>query len=573
MANETKPERKAQGTASASRSTAAKGSAKAAAKSTVRRTGSAKTARTGPGTATRTTAAHKTAGKSHRLTKKQKQQRRILTLAVLFLAFAVIVLGVSVLIVTAVRGCSSCDNGHAILPGVSETPAPTPEPITDASVIAANADINGVPVRGLTVAAARDAVKAGIETQMQSVGITVAYDQYSMLLTADKLGMTYDETALEDRLIEAAEAQGRASLAVPLTYDDALLKEALTELNEQLPNHAVNATCDIAFKENVIKSSGETYYQPYFKYTEGVNGMAVDTEDVLRQVEEALNTGRYTAEIRPEVTISAPAVTAADWKKKTTKLSEFSTTYYFTGTSSTDEDLLLNRQNRDINISKAVGLMNVIRLEPGKTFSYNNTTGKRTEKNGWALANAIYKSSHRPEAGGGVCQLSTTMYNALLLANIKIVSRRAHTMMVDYVDKGWDATVDDGHIDFKFQNNTKDTLYVFCYITRNSGSSRKKDIHVEVYGTAFDSGVTYKQRSEIIEVLPITEEYIKDKTMYVSDAPIIERKGAEGYIVMTYIDEYKDKKFVRTVYEESTTYEAITKQIRIGTKADPVLEP
>ena len=567
MANETNTERKTakasstRSTAGASQRSAVKRASAGAKKTTGRASASGKTTRT-----THT-------GKKHRLTKKQKQQRRILLLAVLFLALAVIVFGVSVLIATVVRGCGSCEGCPGIFASPTPVPTATPEPITDASVIAANASINGVAVQGMTVAQARDAAKAGIAAQMQSVGITVAYDQYSMVLTADKLGMAYDEAALDERLIDAAAGAGRMTLPVPLTYDETRLKESLAELNGQLPNHAVDATCDIAFKENLIKSSGEVYYQPYFKYTEGVNGMAVDTDDVLRQVEDALNNGRYTAEIRPEVTISAPAVTAADWKQKTTKLSEFSTTYYFTGTSSTDEDLVLNRQNRDINISKAVGLMNVIRLEPGKTFSYNSTTGKRTEKNGWALANAIYKSSHRPEAGGGVCQLSTTMYNALLLANIKITSRRAHTMMVDYVDKGWDATVDDGHIDFKFQNNTKDTLYVFCYITRNSGSSRKKDIHVEVYGTAFPSGVTYKQRSELIEVLPITEEYIKDKTMYQSAEPIIERKGAEGYIVMTYIDEYKDKKFVRTVYEETTTYEAITKQIRIGTKSDPVAEP
>lgn len=509
------------------------------------------------------TTAHK--GKKRRLTKKQRRQRRILLLAALFLAFSVLVLVGSVLLVTRCTG--GCEGRPGPVFGANASPSPTPEPITDRTVIRQSVSVNGISLRGMTVGNARLSMQNRLDEQMRQLGITVAYDSYSMILTEDKVGLSYDEDALENVLIEAASATGKAELSVPFRYSDELLRTALQELNAQLPNHAENAKCEVLYKENVI--GGRSYFKPYFSYTEGVNGMAVDTEDVVRQVEDALNAGIFSAEIRPEVTISAPPLTVADYKKKTTLLGSMVTTYYYTGTSSTDEDLKLNRENRDFNISKAVEKMNVIQLAPGKTFSYNNATGKRTEKNGWALANAIYKSSHRPEAGGGVCQLSSTMYNALLLANIKIVSRRAHTMQIDYLDPGWDATVDDGHIDFKFQNNTDSTLYVFCYITKNSGSPRKKDIHVEVYGRAFPDGVTYKKRSEIVEVLPFGEETIKDKTMYVSDKPVVERQGTDGLVVNTFIDKYVNGQFSKTVYETQTTYEAISKQVRVGTKADP----
>ena len=445
--------------------------------------------------------------------------------------------------------------------------------MTDDTVIEGDVTVNGVRLTGRRAADAKAAIESALQQQMQTLAIKVAYSNLEMTLTADKIGMYYDEDAVERTVAQAANEHDTAELFVPLSYDETMLRSSLTELNDQLPNHAVNATAEILWKENKIKASGETYLQPYFSFQEGTNGMAVDSESVLREVEDALAKGNYTAEIRPEVTVSEPAVTVATLQQQYALRGSFTTTYRFRGTSSMDETSVLNCESRDVNISKAVGLMRVIELKPGESFSYNKATGSRTEKNGWALANAIYQGSHRPEPGGGVCQLSTTMYNALLLANVKITSRRAHSMPVDYVPDGWDATVDDGHIDFKFQNSTDSTLFIFCYITKNASSSRKKDIHVEVYGKAIPQGTEYRKRDELVETLPITEEIIKDKTMFVGDKQIVEREGKEGKVVNTFIDRYVDGKLDKTVYSATTTYEAITRQIRVGTKADPTATP
>lgn len=511
------------------------------------------------------------AAKKRRTTKKKKRQRRILLFAVSFLLFAILVAVVSVLAFSCHKREGGCA-GHTAPPSSTASPEHTPVPVTDATVISAPVTINGVSVQNKTVSAARTLVETRLNEQMQSLHLSVLCDPYSMTLTAEKIGLAFDPDALQNALEQAANAMGAETLTVSLSHDDAQLRASLTELNDQLPNHAKNAVAALEWKENKIKSSGEVYMQPYWSYTDGVNGMAVDSDEVVRQVEQAIRSGSFTAEIRPTVTVSEPAITLDAVKKQTTLLGSWTTTYYFTGTSSLDEETKLNRQNRDINISKAVDLMKVIQLSPGKQFSYNKRTGTRSEKNGWALANAIYQGSHRPEPGGGVCQLSTTMYNALLLANIRIDSRRAHSMPVDYVDAGWDATVDDGHIDFKFTNNTSGTLYVFCYITKNKDSSRKKDIHVEVYGTAFADGTTYKKRAELVEELPYKEEVIKDRTMYVSDTEIVEREGKNGSVVNTFIDEYVNGQYSKTVYSATTTYEPISQKIRIGTKPDPIEE-
>lgn len=517
----------------------------------------------------RTTTQRTGSGSGKRKSNRKQKKERTLIAAVLFLAFAIVLLAAVIIVAIRLSNPSGAEPKPSAVPTATETP----EPISDATLIEGDVTVNGVRLMGKHVSEARTLVETALEQQMADLAITVSYGSYSMTLTAEKIGMYYDPDLVDRTLEQAAAERDTAELFVPLSYDETMLRSSLTELNDQLPNHAENATAQILWKENKIKSSGETYVQPYFSFTEGTNGMAVDSDSVLQQVEEAIARGDYHAQILPEVTVSEPAVTVETLKSQYALRGSFVTTYRFRGTSSMDETSVLNCESRDANISKAVGLMGVIELKPGETFSYNKATGSRTEKNGWALANAIYQGSHRPEPGGGVCQLSTTMYNALLLANVKITSRRAHSMQVDYVPDGWDATVDDGHIDFKFQNDTGATLYVFCYITKNSESSRKKDIHVEVYGQAFPAGVEYRKRTELVETLPIEEEIIKDKTMYVGDKQIVERQGKEGKVVNTFIDRYVDGKFDKTVYSTTTTYAAITRQIRVGTKADPTVAP
>ncbi|MBC8141309.1 MAG: VanW family protein [Armatimonadetes bacterium] len=115
---------------------------------------------------------------------------------------------------------------------------------------------------------------------------------------------------------------------------------------------------------------------------------------------------------------------------------------------------------RQSNIRKATGFINGTLLAPGEVFSYNDTVGPRISRLGWRKAPAFENGAVVQSAGGGICQTSTTLYNAVLRANLKIVARRGHTMPVHYVPAGCDATVDYGSQDFKFENSTGGPLYI-----------------------------------------------------------------------------------------------------------------
>lgn len=497
--------------------------------------------------------------------RKKRRARRLMLFSVLFLLFAILVLTAVIVGVSC-----SCKGSACPLPFSDEHPTASPEPVSDSTVLNTDATVQGVSVKGMTVAEARTAVQSAMEQTIASVAITVQYDQHSLVLTADKMGITYD---IDSVLYGIANNRTRGEHSVPLHYEEAIILDTLYSLNEQIPNHAVNARAEIQYETYQIE--GMTYHRPYFVYTDGVNGMLFDYDTILTEIRSALDSGNYTAVITPSVTVSEPAVTTDSLKERTTLLASYSTTYRFKKTSSMTVDEIENAQARDRNISKAISMMQCIRLRPGEMFSFNNATGKRSEDNGWAMAKAVYQGSYRKETGGGVCQITTTMFNALLRANVNIVSRRGHSIPSDYVTAhfedglGFDATVDYGNIDFKFSNTFDSDIYIFCYITENASSGRKKDIHIEVYGKAAEPGVEYRCRNEIVEMLDFNDalpEYIYDDHMSVTADPIIEREGHNYYKVTTYIDKYINGVFMETVRTETTEYDLILPKIRVGTQ-------
>lgn len=497
--------------------------------------------------------------------KKKRRSRRLMLFSVLFLLFAVLVL-ISVIVGIS---CSSCDRGAACAPGITDGPDGTPDPLIGSSEITKNVTLNGISLKGMTVEAAREAVRQQVEQQLSAVSMTVQYEDLSLTLAAADMGLTYDVDAALSSLLEGANG---AEATVPVVYTEETLRNSLYQLNEQIPNHAKNATATVLYESYQIE--GKTYHKPYFSYGEGTNGMQIDYHSVLSQIRTALDNGQNVVTITPEVTISEPAVTAADLKNRTTLLASYSTTYRFKKTSSMTLEETQNAEARDANISKAIAMMQCIELRSGEQFSFNNATGKRSAENGWAEAKAVYQGSYRKETGGGVCQITTTMFNALLRANVQIDVRSGHSIPSDYVTAhfedglGFDATVDYGNKDFRFSNQSGNTIYIFCYITKNAESGRKKDIHIEVYGTAFEEGTEYRCRNEILEMVEATDdlaEYIQDDKMPATDEPILEREPHPYYKVMTYVDKYVNGVFVETVRTEMTEYDLIVPKYRVGT--------
>ena len=128
--------------------------------------------------------------------------------------------------------------------------------------------------------------------------------------------------------------------------------------------------------------------------------------------------------------------------------------------------------NRGSNIAIAAGRIDGTLLAPNEVFSYNKIVGPRIASAGFKDAPVILKGELVPGIGGGICQVSSTLYNAALLSNLKIVRRSHHAFPVHYLPAGRDATVVDGSIDFQFQNNTDSPIYIRASATRGTLSFR-----------------------------------------------------------------------------------------------------
>ncbi len=165
--------------------------------------------------------------------------------------------------------------------------------------------------------------------------------------------------------------------------------------------------------------------------------------------------------------------------------------------------------NRKSNVTLAASSCNGRVLFPGEVFSYNTATGPRTTEAGYLPAPAYIKGQSVDEIGGGICQVSSTIYYASLNSNLKIVERYNHTYAVGYVPDGMDATVYYGSLDFRFENSTQYPIKVVTSVYKVSGTTYLK---VNLLGTKSDE--TYvKMTNEVLSTTPWETIYRIDSSM------------------------------------------------------------
>lgn len=194
-----------------------------------------------------------------------------------------------------------------------------------------------------------------------------------------------------------------------------------------------------------------------------------------------------TAEVTLSAKITQAAVTAEDLKSIDGQLGAWST--YYGGTGS----------NRSSNIALAAGHINGTLLKPGGVFSYNDVVGPRTKSAGFkdAPGYVANKADPVPTVGGGVCQVSSTLYNAIWRSGLKIVHRQCHMYPVHYLPLGCDATVVDGAIDFRFENDTEAPVYI-------AASAHRGRLSFAVYGKKDpDRSVSIEKISQSITPAPV----------------------------------------------------------------------
>lgn len=212
---------------------------------------------------------------------------------------------------------------------------------------------------------------------------------------------------------------------------------------------------------------------------------------------------------------------------------------------------------RKSNVRLAGSKCNNTILLPGEEFSYNQVVGQRTKANGFGEAGAYLNGETIQEVGGGVCQPSSTLYNAVVLANLKVTERHNHTFVSSYVPLGRDATVSWGGPDFKFKN---DTDYPIKVVASYSNSR----LTMKIIGTNLEN-ITVKFISESLSYTPYRTIEKEDKTMEEGKKKV-DVTGYNGAKAQTYRKVYKNGKLISSKKEAYSVYSRRDKIVLIGTK-------
>lgn len=201
----------------------------------------------------------------------------------------------------------------------------------------------------------------------------------------------------------------------------------------------------------------------------------------------------------------------------------------------------------------------------GETFSYNQTLGPRTAAAGYRNGKIYSGGKVVDGIGGGICQISSTLYNAVLLANLEIVERRNHQFVTSYVGAGRDATVVYGAIDFKFKNTRK-------YPIKIQASAKNGIATVSIYGIKEENEYDFKFSTKTVATIPYSTQYVEDNTLNVG-TEVVEQKGANGIKTQTYITKMLNGKVISTKLLSSDTYNAMVRIVKKGTKAATNVTP
>lgn len=243
--------------------------------------------------------------------------------------------------------------------------------------------------------------------------------------------------------------------------------------------------CESVEKEVVEPYAVFNYEGEPFTYYEGGDGVRADREKLIKDVSKALNGGDGEVRVALENVERKKDISAV--RNSTVKLYSFTT--YFDSSN----------VERCANIKLAAGKINGAVIPAGECFSFNQTVGARTPENGYKPAKIIEDGKFVLGVGGGVCQVSTTLYNAVLLAGLSIAEYHPHSLPVSYVAPSRDAMVSGSYCDLKFVNNRNTPIYVRMKCTASS-------ICCTVYGES--DGFDYSFQSKVVGIIPKAEEEI-----------------------------------------------------------------
>ena len=384
--------------------------------------------------------------------------------------------------------------------------------ILNKEVFYPNIKIAGIDMENLTKDMAITKLKEKFQPYLDDIKITLAFEDKKWEFDYKDIGAQFD---IEEKVEEAYRIGRKGSSLnrlreiydvykngfssdVTFSYDVSLLKDKVQQIADELYIQPEDAS--VKFHPNKSQK---------FSFTSEKVGREMDVEATMAMIEDVMEKEDYSSVIDLPVHDIQPEVFVEDLKKATYKISSFST------------DLSASSAARTHNIRLASETFNGRVVKPGEVFSFNESTGVRSKKKGYKDAAIIVGGKVEDGTAGGVCQVSSTLYNAVLMADLEIVERTKHAFPITYVGPGRDATVVYGALDFKFRNNKDTLIFIASYVSN-------KRLLIEIYGEKLPNNRKIEIQTEIYSSSPAPEPkrvVKKDLPPGTEKVEILSRKG------------------------------------------------
>lgn len=470
--------------------------------------------------------------------------------------------------------------------------------------------ISGIEVSGLTKEEAKSKMDI-IYNEKKEKEINIKYQDYESTLSPALMEVEYDvEKAVNEAYTVGREDNifvnnykilnsliTKKDIIVDLSLNEEVAKQSINDINVNLPGVVVESTYSVEDNELII--------------SKGKAGINVDADKLLEKVKEKLNTLDLKEEyieipvrfvepktididqIHEEIYKEAkdayytkepfavyPEVDGVDFNvEEAKKLLEEEKDEYVIKLNITKPKIKLDQigseafpdrlshytsrydagnRDRTTNLVLACGKLDGKVIMPGEVFSYNKTLGPRTVAAGYKNAKIYAGGEVVDGLGGGICQISSTLYNAVLMANMEIVERRNHQFVATYVPIGRDATVVYGSQDFKFKNTRK-------YPIRIKASVQSGVASIAIYGIKEETEYTFSFNTQTISTVPFATKYIEDSSLPAGTEKV-KQHGANGVKTETYITKMLNGKVVSKKLLSRDTYNPMTRIVIKGTK-------
>ncbi len=406
--------------------------------------------------------------------------------------------------------------------------------------------IDGVDVSGLTVDEAYEVYEEHVEELREyDLVLTTANGEYKIPLSEIGLSVSLDDAVEEaynygrkgnilKRYKEINTIKNENVVLTPeKVLDPELLVAAVDEKESDIVVQPKNA--------ELSRRDGKFYCEP------GIVGIGLKKDETIEAINKAVNEEWIGEDLIVEAVVeeTQPKYTEADFQSVTDVLGTCNTPYN-------------GPAGRDANLANGASKINGTVLLPGEQFNMYETVSPFTEANGYKEAGQYSDGELVPGLGGGICQVSTTLYNAALKAEMEINERYCHSLSVSYVDKSFDAAIASTYKNFRFTNNTEYPVYIEGYA---SGGI----IKFTIYGhETRPSNRTIKFVSKILSTIePPADVETIDPTM-----PVGYRKKDQsahtGYVAEMWKEIYIDGVLKESIKINSSTYNATPNKYTIG---------